>query len=193
VRLQLRQRLECGRYRTSPPPGLPEDLHDRWDGFVDCGDLLFCLLRRGEPRAFDAVTCFDPACTAWTVCCAGQHERFIRSDVIVDVSSHAAARYVDRVRSSADPARARAEVERLLADQSRVLPELPSWLAGRAREDAPYYLVFDGWLVLPLAFTRGSSVRFTALTCLSRGMAARAVAVPARRRRPARGRDEAGQ
>lgn len=63
---------------------------------------------------------------------------------------------------------------RLVADQARVLPELPRWLVGQGREDAPYYLAFDGWLVLPLVFTSGSSVRFTAVTCLGRGLDARA-------------------
>lgn len=187
VRLLLRQRIECGRYRTSPPPGLPEDLHGRWDGYVDCGGLLFCLLRRPEPRAFDAVTCFDPACAGWEVCCASQHERFSRSEVIVDVSCHAVERYVSRVRSAADLEQARGELERLVAEQARVLPELPHWLAGR-REDAPYYLVFDAWLVLPLAFTRGSSFRFTAMTCLGRGLDQRANAAARLPRRAERER-----
>jgi hypothetical protein len=188
MRLLLRQRIECGRYRRSPPAALPAELRGRWHGFVDCGDLLFCLVRRAEARAFDAVTCFDPACTGWTVCCGSQHERFTRSDVIVDVSPHAVRRYVERVRSSADLGRARAEVERLLADESRVLPELPQWLTGQAREDAPYYLVFDRWLVVPLAFSFGSSVRFTALTCLGRGLGERANAAARVPRRAERAR-----
>ena len=90
MRLRLRQRIECGRFGDAPPAPLPADLAGLWDAFVDCGDLLFCLVARpDEPSSFDAVTCFDPGFAWWSVRCADHPGGPADADVVVEVTHHA--------------------------------------------------------------------------------------------------------
>ena len=188
MRLRLRQRIECGRSGDAPPAPLPADLAGLWDAFVDCGDLLFCLVARpDEPSSFDAVTCFDPAFAWWSVRCADHPGGPADDDVVVEVTHHAVERYVERVRCAADERQAGSELRRLLTTEATLLPELPWWFAGQAQSDAPWFLVFDGWLVLPLVHRDRSRIRrYVAVTCLVRGLAPRCS-----RPRAARGGDGA--
>jgi hypothetical protein len=149
VQLRLRQRIEGGSFMRAFPE-LPEDLQGRWDGFVDARGLVFCLKRRvGAEDAFDAVTCFERACLGWVVAGTDAHGALATADVIVETPEHVIARYVGRVRDL-DARQARSELHALISTHAQLMPELPRWFAGETREDAPYFLVLAGWLVLPL-------------------------------------------
>lgn len=87
------------------------------------------------------------------------------------------------------------ELRRLLSTEATLLPELPWWFAGQAQSDAPWFLVYDGWLVLPLVHREHSRIRrYVAVTCLVRGIAPAMLAAarrPRRRRRASKVRVEA--
>lgn len=171
VKLRLRQRLETGRFRRSEPVGFPTDLRGRWDGYVLAAGLIFCLRRTVEhARSFEADTCFETDSLEQSLCCADDYDSLAEADVIVEVPAHAVERYMERVRSGIEFARARKELSRLIVEHATLLPELPGWFVGACREDAPAYLTIDEWLVIPLRFRDQSALRYVAVTCLGRGL-----------------------
>ena len=79
------------------------------------------------------------------------------------VSSHAAARYRDRVRPALDLDAAQAELERLRAT-SEISTVTPTWV--HAAKHAPYYMLLGEGVVLPV-LRQGAG--WIATTCLSQG------------------------
>ena len=171
VRLLLRQLLETGRYRRSPPAWVPVDIAV-FDGYVElkAGTELVGLSRDPErPRTFRAVTWFERGCLGWDV---RPDDAAPRDDAIrVELSAHCVERYRERIIRSGTLTAAREELAGIV-QCGRLLPEVPTWCEEHARGGLPaYWLIVDDWLVMPLEPTgRPAGDVFRAVTCLYRGM-----------------------
>ena len=171
VKLRLRQLLETGRYRASPPAWVPSDL-PTWDGYVELkgGDELVGLTRdREAPRSFNAATWYRRECLSWTV---APDTEDARPDVIrIELATHTISQYVDRIAHECGLDAARAEL-RAVIGCGRVLPEAPTWFDDYTYGGVPaYWLVVDDWLVLPLEpSSRPCPDMYIAVTCLHRDM-----------------------
>ncbi len=110
----------------------------------------------------------------------------------VHLSSHARARFHERVRPGLDYRAAVRELERLIADFSQVSAERPDWLGEWIHEEpAEAWLVLTDDIALPLWTNTGGHKRWAATSCLTRaGLAPgeRDHVSRGRRRRRARGR-----
>src|SRR3954447_1662288 len=171
VRLLLRQLLETGRYRRSPPAWVPADIAV-FDGYVELRDgeeLVGLLQDRDDPRTFRAVTWFARACLGWDVLPddAAPREGALR----VELSGHCVERYQERVVGGGTLRAAREELMAVV-HAGRLLPEVPTWCEEHGRGGRPaYWLIVDDWLVVPLQPTsRPAGDVFRAVTCLYRGM-----------------------
>jgi hypothetical protein len=170
VQLQLRQLLETGRYRRSPPAWVPAELAIL-DGYVELKDgqeVVGLAQCRDEPRTFRAVTWYERASLGWEVL-AGDAER--RSGAIrVELSTHSADRYRQRVVRGGALRAARHELASIVR-HGRLLPGLPTWCEQRCSEIPAYVVIVNDWLALPLApSSRPAADVFVATTCLYRGM-----------------------
>ena len=97
VRLLLRQLLETGRYRRSPPAWVPADIAG-FDGYVELkdGEELVGLSRDpDDPRTFRAVTWFERACLDWDVLPDDAAPR--PGAIRVELSAHCVERYRERI------------------------------------------------------------------------------------------------
>jgi hypothetical protein len=171
VGLMLRQLLETGRYRRSPPAWLPADI-GRFDAYVELkgGEELVGLAQNpDEPRTFRAVTWFERACLDWDVLLDDSPPRC--GAVRVELSTHCVERYRERIVRSGTVAAAREELAGIVRS-GRLLPELRAWCGEHGRGGVPaYWLIVDDWLLLPLQPTnRPSGDVFLAVTCMYRGM-----------------------
>jgi hypothetical protein len=169
LELQLRQLLETGTYRRSPPSWLPEEIA-AFDGYVELrggAELVGLVQDRTDRRSFRAVTWFERACLDWKVLRAGDAPR--SGAVRIELSTHAVKRYRERI-VRGDSA-GHDELARILP-LGRLLPEAPPWWREcRSGEIPAYWVVIDDWLVLPLQpSTRPAPDVFLAVTCLYRGM-----------------------
>jgi hypothetical protein len=67
VTLRLRQLLETGRYRVSPPGWVPSDMPS-WDGYIELKrdeELVGLTRDRDTPQMFTAVTWYQRECLGW--------------------------------------------------------------------------------------------------------------------------------
>jgi hypothetical protein len=173
IRLQLRQLLETGRYRRSPPAWLPADI-DVFDGYVELRDgheLVGLAQDTDDPRTFRAVTWFERGCLRWDVL----PDRAAPSDgaIRVELSTHCVERYRERIVRGGSVMAARQELA-VVMRSGRLLPERPTWCEEHGAGGVPaYWLIVDEWLVLPLQPTdRPAGDVFRAVTCMYRGMRA---------------------
>src|SRR4051794_20483685 len=69
VRLLLRQLLETGHYRRSPPAWMPTDIaiHDGYVELKDGRELIGLVRDPSKPQTFRAVTWFERACLGWDI------------------------------------------------------------------------------------------------------------------------------
>ena len=172
VQLQLRQLLETGRYRRSPPAWVPHDIAE-FDGYVELkgGQELVGLAQdRAEPRTFRAVTWFERACLDWAVLPEDAPPR--DGAIRVELSAHSVERYWQRVVRDGTPRAARSELAAIV-QHGRLLPEVPGVVPSvAAAKSRP-----SGWSSttgssLPLQpSTRPAPDVFVATTCLYRGCA----------------------
>jgi hypothetical protein len=173
VRLRLRQILETGRYRASPPAWVPPDLPS-WDGYVELkeGDELIGLSHdREAARSFNAATWYPRACLSWAVAPATDEPG---SGVVrIDLATHTVAQYAGRIARDCGLDAARAEL-RAVIRCGRVLPEAPTWFDDYTYGGVPaYWLIVNDWLLLPLEpSTRPCPDIYDAVMCLYRGMPA---------------------
>jgi hypothetical protein len=171
VKLRLRQVLETGRYRASPPAWVPRDM-PTWDGYVELqeGEELVGLTRdRTNPRTFIAATWFPRACLGWAV---APDTDDAQPDVIrLGLATHTIAQYVERIAQGCGLDSARAEL-RAVIRCGHVLPEAPTWFDDYTWGGVPaYWLVVNDWLILPLeSSTRPCPDMYDAVTCLYRDM-----------------------
>jgi hypothetical protein len=179
VKLRLRQLMETGRYRSSPPAWIPADM-PAWDGYVELkgGEELVGLIRdRESARSFNAVTWYRRECLAWTVApdTDDPHPGVIR----IDLPTHCATRYIDRIAGDCRLDAGRAEL-RAVIRCGRVLPEAPTWFADYTYGGAAaYWLVVNDWLILPLApSNRPCPDMYAATTCMYRDMPANVADLP---------------
>jgi hypothetical protein len=168
LRLLLRQLLETGRYRRSPPAWVPTDLCP-FEGYVElkAGQELVGLSQDPvEPRTFRAVTWFERACLEWDVLPEDTAPR--PGAIRVGVSAHCVERYRERIVRGGTVTAAREELAAIV-QSGRLLPEVPTW--SQARTVPAYWLIVDDWLMLPLQLTdRPTGDVFSAVTCMYRGM-----------------------
>jgi hypothetical protein len=173
IRLRLRQLLETGRYRRSPPAWLPTDI-DVFDGYVELRDgreLVGLAQDADDARTFRAVTWFERGCLDWDVLPDGAASR--DGAIRVELSTHCVERYRERILRGGSVAAAREELAAIV-QSGRLLPELPTWCEEQGQGGVPaYWLIVDDWLMLPLQPTnRPASDVFLAVTCMYRGMRA---------------------
>jgi hypothetical protein len=171
VKVRLRQLLETGRYRASPPHWVPPDL-PVWDGYVELkgGEELVGLTRdRNAPRTFNAATWYRRECLGWRVApdTDDKHLGVIR----VEPATHTVIQYIERIAGDCNVDAARAEL-RAVIRCARVLPEAPTWFDDYTYGGVPaYWLIIDDWLVFPLVpSTRPCPDMYVAVTCLYRDM-----------------------
>lgn len=171
VKLRLRQLLETGRYRTSPPLWVPSDM-PVWDGYVElkgAEELVGLTRDRNAPRTFNAATWYRRDCLGWTVApdTDDKHPSVIR----IELATHTVTQYIDRIARDCNPDAARAEL-RAVIRCARVLPEAPTWFDDYTYGGVPaYWLIINDWLVLPVRpSTRPCPDMYIAVTCLYRGM-----------------------
>ncbi len=85
----------------------------------------------------------------------------------IDFSTHALERYRERVGIALDLESVRARLL-ALAECSELTPDLPPWLASRAREESALYLLIGSDIVFPLVYSREPRT-WIAKTCVARG------------------------
>jgi hypothetical protein len=171
IKLRLRQLLETGSYRASPPAWVPPDMR-RWDGHVELkgGEELVGLTRApGDPRRFNAATWYPRECLDWTV--APDTDTACAGVIRIELATHCLSRYSARIAGDCSVDVARTELSDVIRS-GRVFPEAPTWFDdnayGRARA---YWLIVNDWLILPLApSSRPCPDVYTAMTCMYRGM-----------------------
>ncbi len=171
LRLLLRQQLETGRYRRSPPAWMPTEI-PRFDGYVELKnghELVGLSQHPDQPRTFRAITWFERSCLEWNVLPEDAAPR--HATIRVELSTHCVERYRDRIVRSGTVTAAREELAAIV-QSGRLLPEVPTWCEEHGRGGVPaYWLIVDDWLVLPLQRTdRPTGDVFRAVTCLYRGM-----------------------
>jgi hypothetical protein len=87
----------------------------------------------------------------------------------LELSAHACARYVERIRPALERDAAARELARLIWEQGRIVADPPAWLAERQRaEPADAYVLVGDELVLPLRVAGGRFPVAVAVTCLYR-------------------------
>ena len=171
VKLRLRQLLETGRYRASPPAWVPSDL-PTWDGYVELkgGDELVGLTRdRERPAELQRRDLVSPRVPGLDGRARhrgrppGRHPHRARHPHVTQ--------YVDRIADECGLDAARAEL-RAVIGCGRVLPEAPTWFDDYTYGGVPaYWLIVNDWLVLPLEpSSRPCPDMYIAVTCLHRDM-----------------------
>jgi hypothetical protein len=171
VKLRLRQLLETGSYRASPPAWIPSDL-PTWDGYVELkgGEELVGLTRDPEdPRTFNAATWYPRECLRWTVSPDTDNAR--PCVIRIEFATHSLGQYSTRIAGDCTLDDARSELSGVIRC-ARVLPEAPTWFDDYTYGGVPaYWLVVNDWLLLPLEpSTRPCPDVFIAVTCMYRAM-----------------------
>jgi hypothetical protein len=171
VKLRLRQLLETGRYRASPPVWVPSDMPN-WDAYVELkqGEELVGLTRdRDAPQNFSAATWYERECLGWTI--APDTEDARPGAIRIDLTTHCITRYIERIASDSGLDSARAELHTVIR-RGHVLPEAPTWFDDHTYGGVPaYWLIVNDWLVMPLEpSSRPCRDMYAATTCMYRDM-----------------------
>ena len=128
MRLNLRQRLETGRYRLLTARVAPGRLAIRYDACVELpdGELVCLVSRAGEQRSFNAVTSFTADCLAGSHCWATACRPTLpRGFVCIGLTRHAAERYRERLRPDLSLCGRRARARQPRQVRAECCPKLP--------------------------------------------------------------------
>jgi hypothetical protein len=179
VTLRLRQLLETGRYRASPPVWVPSDMPS-WDGYIELKrdeELVGLTRDRDTSQMFTAVTWYQRECLGWTV--APDTDDAHPGAIRIELTTHCLSRYIERIAGGCGLEAARAEL-RAVIRCGRVLPEAPTWFDDRTYGGLPaYWLIVNDWLLLPLVpSSRPRRDMYAATTCLYRDMPANVADLP---------------
>jgi hypothetical protein len=121
IRLRLRQLLETGTYRASPPAWVPSEM-PIWDGYVELkgGEELVGLTRDREAEpSFNAATWYRRECLGWTVAPDTDDPR--PGVIRIDLATHTVAQYIARIAGDRGLDAARAELRAVIRCR-RILP-----------------------------------------------------------------------